>query len=102
MDPIERALFDGYAYINNTDQVEMEEYEGEDLNKIIKRMQQAIDFWKKSINYRRSNSSGKVPLVLIRLKWKVSTWYLSTINDVPNTLTVKDTNRERKKILYKE
>jgi len=49
--PMSKKLiaFVGYCYVDDTDQVKMEKYEGENIDDIIQRMQQAVDIWETSI-----------------------------------------------------
>eukprot|EP00546_Thalassionema_frauenfeldii_P020730 CAMPEP_0178896710 /NCGR_PEP_ID=MMETSP0786-20121207/1332_1 /TAXON_ID=186022 /ORGANISM="Thalassionema frauenfeldii, Strain CCMP 1798" /LENGTH=52 /DNA_ID=CAMNT_0020567159 /DNA_START=399 /DNA_END=557 /DNA_ORIENTATION=- len=43
------VIFVGYCYVDDTDQVETEQYEGEDIESIVQRMQTAVDVWETSI-----------------------------------------------------
>ena len=41
--------FVGYAYVDDTDQVETAKYDGEHMNQIVKRMQKVVDCWETGI-----------------------------------------------------
>lgn len=96
-------VFVGYAYIDDTEQVETENYEGKNIKEIIKRMQKAIDLWEKSIKI----TGGAIQLekchwYVLNFKWDGSTYKLSTKIDLPYELTVIDTNGIRQIIKRKE
>ena len=43
------VTFVGYAYVDDTDQVETGKYEGKDIATIVQRMQKAVDCWETGI-----------------------------------------------------
>mmetsp|Transcript_5909 Transcript_5909/g.9058 ORF Transcript_5909/g.9058 Transcript_5909/m.9058 type:complete len:1660 (+) Transcript_5909:3576-8555(+) len=103
--PITKKLvvFVGYCYVDDTDQVEMEKYEGEEVDKILQRMQQAIDVWETSITLTGGAiRPEKCHWYILDFQWKGSEYSLTTKEDIPYELTVKDMDGKRQIIQRKE
>ena len=84
--------FLGYAYVDDTDQVETLKVEDESTKNINLRMQQAVDMWEASI---KSTGGAICPrkcnCFVLDFIWEGSTWRYATNDDIPVTLTIKDT-----------
>ena len=103
--PITRQVikFVGYAYVDDTDQVETEFCEGEDIDAIIARAQQAIDTWEACIKATGGAiRPEKCHWYLLDFIWEGSQWKLASALDSPGTLTVQDTNNQRHTISRKD
>lgn len=92
-------FFVGYAYVDDTNQVETEKYDGENLNDIAQRMQQAVDVWETSIRIKGGAiHPEKCHWYVLDFQWSGSDYQLSTTTDIPSNLTVKDSNDTRQTI----
>ena len=88
--------FVGYAYVDDTDQVENLKITGESTSDIIIRMQKAVDTWEASIKTTGGAiRPKKCYWYVVDFKWKDSKWEYKTTDDLPATLTVKDTDGSR-------
>lgn len=84
--------FVGYAYVDNTDQVEMLKVSGESIKDVIDQMQQAVDLWEASIK----TTSGaicpeKCHWFVVDFIWNGSEWTYASPEGIPRILMVKNT-----------
>jgi len=97
------VVFVGCACVDDTDQVEMEQYEGEDISSVVGRMQEAVDLWENSIRLTGGAiRPEKCHWYTLDFKWEGSNYSLSNINDVSAELSVKDSDGIRRNIERKE
>ena len=91
--------FVGYAYVDDTDQIETQKFADDDVYTVIDRMQKAVDLWEKGI---RATGGAirpeKCHWYAVDFKWNGSNWSYKSTDELPAQLTVKNSEGTRQQI----